>query len=363
MSSGTTGHRKPIAYSLAEIEAHVACYNRLMMIDGDDVVASWLPLYHDMGFVACFVMPMVLGAKLVLIDPIDWVEDPVLLYQAIDEYRGSICYMPNFGFEVMARCTAGRRFPSMRKWVSCAEPVSPATARRFLSATQTEEESFSACYAMAENVFAVTQSDGFDVVQVDGKPAVSCGQPIDGAQLRIVDGEIHIRSATSIAAYLDGPEITDDDGYFPSGDLGTLTERGLVVLGRKRDILIQAGTKYFLSDLDLSLNELFPEVRGRACSLAAWSEREGTEHPLFLIERRQFFDRADLARMADAVRAATNLAHFEVEFVPPFFVSKTSSGKINRPETLRHWQAVENARSGFTGRGRTGLRSEVMRYF
>src|SRR5205085_2923531 len=67
MSSGTTGHRKPIAYSLADIETHVADYNGIMQMGGNDVVVSWLPLYHDMGFIACFMMPMLAGTPLVLI--------------------------------------------------------------------------------------------------------------------------------------------------------------------------------------------------------------------------------------------------------------------------------------------------------
>lgn len=363
MSSGTTGHRKPIAYSLTDIEAHVASYNRLMLMGRDDVVVSWLPLYHDMGFIACFLMPMLVGAPLVLIDPIDWVQDTPLLYRAIERYNGTICYMPNFGFEVMARVADGRNFHSMRKWVSCAEPVSATTARRFLKVTRTDEEAFAACYAMAENVFAVTQSNGLELVELDGREAVSCGRPIADTIVKVVDDEICIRSPTSIIAYLDGARIADGEGYYGSGDVGRMTDRGLVVLGRKRDILVQAGVKHLLSDLDLTLNELFPEIRGRACSLAAWSEREGTEHPLFLVERQHFFDRGDLPEMSEAMRSSTSLGHFEMEFVPPFFVSKTSSGKINRADTLKHWQAVQRARTEFTGRPLSGLKSDVMRYF
>ena len=98
--------------------------------------------------------------------------------------------------------------------------------------------------------------------------------------------------------------------------MGHYGDSGLVILGRKRDILIQAGTKYFLSDLDLILNEQFPDVRGRACALAQWSEREGTEHPLFLVERQRFFDASDLAGVTSAVRAAGNLNHFELALRP-----------------------------------------------
>lgn len=363
MSSGTTGQRKPIAYSLSQIETHVAAYNSMMRMGEEDVVVSWLPLYHDMGFIACFLMPMIVGARLVLIDPVDWVGDPGLLYAAIRQWRGTVCYMPNFGFEVMARLGRRTPFPEMRKWISCAEPIAPATVRRFLSATGTGDGAFSACYAMAENVFAVTQSEGFQVAEVDGKSLTSCGPPIPTTDVKIIEGEIWVRSPTSIKAYLDGGAVADADGFYPTGDMGHYRDGGLVILGRKRDILIQAGTKYFLSDLDLILNEQFPDVRGRACALAQWSEREGTEHPLFLVERQRFFDSSDLANVISAVRAAGNLNHFELAFVPPSFITKTSSGKINRPETLRQWQAVQEARSSHSARGMADLQADIMRYF
>ena len=207
MSSGTTGQRKPIAYSLSQIETHVAAYNAMMRMGEEDVVVSWLPLYHDMGFIACFLMPMLVGARLVLIDPVDWVSDPGLLYAAIDRWRGTICYMPNFGFEVMARQERRTPFPGMRKWISCAEPIAPATVRRFLAATETGDGAFSACYAMAENVFAVTQSEGFQIAEVDGKSLPSCGPPIPATDVKIIEGEIWVRSPTSITAYLDGSAV------------------------------------------------------------------------------------------------------------------------------------------------------------
>ena len=53
----------------------------------------------------------------------------------------------------------------------------------------------------------------------------------------------------------------------------------------------------------------------------------------------------------------------ELAFVPPSFITKTSSGKINRPETLRQWQAVQEARSSHSARGMADLQADIMRYF
>ena len=76
MSSGTTGHRKGIRYTLADIRTHVAEYNKVLGLTKADKVVSWLPLYHDMGYIAAFIMPRLLGVDLILMDPMDWGPKP-----------------------------------------------------------------------------------------------------------------------------------------------------------------------------------------------------------------------------------------------------------------------------------------------
>lgn len=203
LSSGTTGFRKAVQFEAVDLRRHAEDYNRTLGLTRHDRIVSWLPLYHDMGYVACFVMPMMLGIDVVMIDPMVWVQRPGLLYDAIERHAGTICYMPNFGFEVMARC-GPRSLPSMRWWISCSEPVSAGTARKFLDLTGSPDDSFAPCYAMAENIFAVTLRRGLRTAAIDAAEVVSCGKPIEGVELRIEDGEIRVRSPTSLRAYLGG---------------------------------------------------------------------------------------------------------------------------------------------------------------
>ena len=56
-------------------------------------------------------MPLMLGIPVVMMDPMTWVREPRRLFDAIDRYRGTTCYMPNFGFEVAAKHAAGRVVP------------------------------------------------------------------------------------------------------------------------------------------------------------------------------------------------------------------------------------------------------------
>ena len=343
LSSGTTGYRKAMQFTRAALERHIGDYNRLLGAGETDCIVSWLPLYHDMGYVACFVMPLLLGIDVVMIDPVDWVGQPELLFKAIERHKGSICYMPNFGFEVMAR-VGPWSLPSMRRWISCSEPVSAATADRFLKSIDAPAETFSPCYAMAENVFAVSFRQGCSTKVIDGVDLVSCGFPIPGADVKVVDDEIWVRSPTSLAHYLDGKDIRDIEGYYPTGDLGHLIEGEVYIFGRKQDLLIQAGRKFVLSDIDLKLNEMHAEVRGRAASLSIFDDRLGTEIPTILIEALDFFSRRDAAEIAADMKEATGLDHVQVGFVPPRFITKTSSGKINRRKTKSDWLLAQQTR-------------------
>jgi acyl-CoA synthetase (AMP-forming)/AMP-acid ligase II len=342
LSSGTTGHRKAVRFHSAQLERHVLDFNRTLGLDERDTIVSWLPLYHDMGYIACFVMPLLVGSRVVMMDPMSWVSDPALLDKAIARHAGSICYMPNFGFEVMSRLPLSK--PStVRWWIACSEPVSASTARKFLEVSGAAPESFAPCYAMAENVFAVSLRRGIKTRRINGVEVVSCGKPIEGVQVKVVDDQIWVRSPASLRAYMNGSDIRDADGFYPTGDLGELHEDELYVTGRKQDMMIQAGVKYMLSDIDLALNEMFPDIKGRAASVALRQDRLGTESLLVLVESVDFWLRRDQGEIGDALKGRFGIDQIKVEFVPPRFLTKTSSGKINRKRSAEDWRRRELA--------------------
>ncbi len=349
LSSGTTGHRKAIEFSAAQLFAHVRDFNVSLALGPEDRIASWLPLYHDMGYIACFVMPMLLGIDVVMMDPMSWVRQPHFLFDAIERHAATVCYMPNFGFEVMARLEP-RRLPGMRWWISCSEPVSPHTARKFIDVTGAAPDSFAPCYAMAENVFAVSLRRGLATREIDGVEVASCGGAIANVEIKQVDGEIWVKSPASLASYMGGSDIRDADGFYPTGDLGQLIDGELFITGRKQDLVIQAGRKYMLSDVDLALNRLFPWIKGRAAAVQVYDARLGTQMPQVLIEADDFFLRRDQADIAEALRQATGLDHVGVEFVPPRFLTKTSSGKFNRKKSAADWILAERLRNSRRGR-------------
>lgn len=342
MSSGTTGHRKGIVFTLDAVRAHAEAYNRVLGLGPDDCVVSWLPLYHDMGFVAAFLLPRLVGCRLVLIDPIDWVRKPELLWTAIERHLGTVCYMPNFGFEVMA--SRGQPTPTMRRWISCSEPTRRETMERFAAATATDPARLSNCWGMAENIFAVAQSDGVRTRMIDGAQVVGCGEPIPGTAVKVVDGELYVKSAYSLAGYVGGDLIVDSEGFYPTGDLGAVIDGEVFLQGRQRDLINHAGRKMLLSDLDFKVAQEVPEAAGRLASFAERDERLGTETPVVLIEDAAFWARNRDSALLARIAGRTGVEATRAFFVPPRFITKTSSGKVNRKKTAEHWRAAAEHR-------------------
>lgn len=343
LSSGTTGFKKGTPFTFQQLVDHARSYNTLLRLGPGDCVVSWLPLYHDMGFIACFIMPMLLGIPVVMMDPMAWVRKPTLLFDAITTHGGTVCFMPNFAFEVMSHHASGQTFPSMRHWISCSETTYAETMDRFLAATQTESTKLSNCYAMAENVFAVCQSSGLRRVVVEGRSHLTCGRPIPGTQVKLVEGEIWVRSPHSLMAYSGGTDVRDAEGYYATGDLGWLHDGELIVTGRKRDLVNVAGRKYMLNDLDLQLSTVFPDSAGRIAALSRYAPELGTERLTILFEQARFWEWRPESSVFQHVKDATGLESFECFAVPPGFITKTSSGKINRSKTMTDWLAAREA--------------------
>ena len=102
-SSGTTGLQKGVALSHRAVLNQLASYGDALELSDEDVVVSWLPLYHDMGLIAGFILPLLVGIPLVLMSPFDWVKRPAMLFRAMDAYDGTLCWLPNFAYNHCAR--------------------------------------------------------------------------------------------------------------------------------------------------------------------------------------------------------------------------------------------------------------------
>ncbi|MBM3836651.1 MAG: AMP-binding protein [Verrucomicrobia bacterium] len=371
-SSGTTGIQKGVAMSHRAICHQVSQYGRALELRTDDLIVSWLPLYHDMGFIACFLMPLLVGVPVVMVSPFEWITNPKLLFELCSRYRGTLAWMPNFAFELLAERVRPSQFTeidltSIRALVSCSEPVSASTWERFHQAFRelglTLDKLWS-CYAMAENVFAATQAAYHRVIHIDaaflaqegrvklakaGRGIVSQGKPIAQTRIRIMDeagrerpegvvGEISIQSDCLLKEYCRNPEATRTafrDGWYLTGDLGFLWEEELYVTGRKKDLIIIAGRNFYPQDIEEIVGALAEVKSGRVVAFGSENSRTGTEDLVVVAERD-----SDGSVLSEAVEAEVKQAVFQKlecvvnHFVlkEPGWVMKTSSGKISRNE-------------------------------
>ena len=264
-SSGTTGRKKAVAITHQMLLGQIDTYARHIELSRDDVIVSWLPLYHDMGLIACYWLPLLAGPEVVAMSPFEWVRRPAMLFEAITAHRATLCWQPNFAYNHLVRSVpreahAAFDLSTMRGFVNCSEPVLAASHARFAShfeAAGLRADALWSCYAMAENTFAVTasgQGDGCVVDQVDpralergradpshaageqAKRLVSSGGVLGGTQVRIVDdeghalgdravGQIAVRSPSMLCEYLGDAAATRmalRDGWYMTGDYGYL---------------------------------------------------------------------------------------------------------------------------------------------
>lgn len=167
-----------------------------------------------MGLIACFLFPLVTGTPFVLLDAFEWVINPGLLFDSVQRYRATLCWMPNFAFHHLIRTvrpSPALNLSSIRAWIDCSEPCRAETfglfARTF-GAAGVRLDQLQVCYAMAETVFAVTQTPPGPVPRVlsvdpeacrdkgrialaqEGAPhqrLLSTGIPLPGLTVRIVN--------------------------------------------------------------------------------------------------------------------------------------------------------------------------------
>jgi fatty-acyl-CoA synthase len=154
-SAGTTGLQKGVALTHAAVLRQISRLEQALRIDGaKDRLYSWLPLYHDMGLIACFMLPMALHVPVVMQSPLDWVMRPETMLQIISQHRCTLAWMPNFAFQFVPRRTPQSRWTqydlsSVRALVNCSEPVRAGSMGEFQKAFGIRGEVLQSSYAMA----------------------------------------------------------------------------------------------------------------------------------------------------------------------------------------------------------------------
>ena len=374
-SSGTTGLQKPIMLSHQSVVNHLHRYAEAIAVTAEDKVASWLPLYHDMGLIAGFHLPLAAGIPLIQVNPFEWVQSPLCLLKVMAEYHASLAWLPNFSYNLMAarvdaEAIKGTRLDCVRLLVNCSERVRADSHRRFSEAFAPyglRPEALGASYAMAEATFAVTQTPPsqpareryadaaalargrfVECASTDANAAAlsSSGKLLQGCDIRIVgpsgsdiaDGEVGsilIRSESLFSGYRNYPEKTRGalrDGWYISGDMGFRIDGDYYVIGRSKDVIIVAGKNIYPEDIETAVSDLAGVIPGRVVAVGVENQQAGTED-IWVIAESEISDDATLKALkrtilSAGIRADVTIAR--VILVPPRWLIKSSSGKLSR---------------------------------
>ncbi|MEM0909059.1 MAG: AMP-binding protein [Pseudomonadota bacterium] len=400
-SSGTTGLKKGIPLDYNQLVEQVNAYGAALKLKPDTTVVSWLPLYHDMGLIACTILPVVLRQKLVLMDTFAWLADPLSILRLAADEPSAVLWLPNFAFNYLANHARRLKQPldlsNLHAVVNCSEPCKPSSMDRFIRAFaphRLRPEAVQVSYALAENVFAATQTPigqrvraltvdqaAFDTGTVRpigrramGEPPIeagslslefaSCGPFIEGteAEIRRADGSpvgkdevgrIWLRGRCVFRGYHKAPELTAErfkDGWFNTNDLGFIDDGELYVCGRVDDLIIVNGKNLLAHDLEASCSDVRGVKAGRCSAFGSYDDRAGSQSLVIVAETEITSDAPDLqTAINQAIMDEFGLYPGHVLLVPIDTLVKTTSGKMSRSENkklylegaLRSWSPAD----------------------
>ena len=246
-TSGSTADPKGVMLPNRTICANLDAIIAAEVVD-DDVMVSWLPLYHDMGLVGFCMLPLSHGIDLVIGAPQDFLGAPVRWLEWLSEFGGTATAGPNFSYVLATRAlrnASNLDLSRLRLALNGAEPVDPDTVEGFVEAAapfKMRPGAVFPAFGMAEVMIAGTfpkplsglRTDAVDrrvleteryaapvAPDVDGARRLALlGTPVPGLEIRVVDpetgtaridrevGELEIRGTSVTPGYYGRPDLT-----------------------------------------------------------------------------------------------------------------------------------------------------------
>lgn len=392
-SSGSTGAPKGVLLTHRAVLNNLRAIRDGLGLEAGDVSVNWLPLYHDMGLVGAFLLPVLCGLPAVLIPTMDFLREPALWLWAIHRYRGTLSWAPNFGYSLAARRLPDRDLgdldlSSWRIAVNAAEPVLASTIGAFAARFAPygfRPQAMTPAWGLAETVLLATAHPVAERPRIEtvdrvalardevarpgtgsGVESVAVGRCLPRSEVSIRDpagrelperrvGAVFLRSDSLFAGYHRDPAATAAalrDGWLATGDRGYVADGDLFFVSRDKDLIVIGGEKYAPQDIEAAIDRV-PGVRqGCAVAFGMLDEERGTEVIGAVVETREA-DPAGRERLDAAIRAAvaeaTGLGIRHLLLVPPGGIEKTTSGKLARGATYRRWADILHRGDGGGG--------------
>lgn len=376
-SSGSTGEPHGICLTHANILANVRGFVDRMCIQPDDVLVSWLPLYHDMGLIGTMIGPLMADVELISVPPTDFLRRPDFWLRILGKHKGTITVAPQFAYSLCVRKVQpsqleGVDLSSMRILLNGAEPIHAADIEAFetqFASVGMPKNTVTPCYGLGEATLAVAMrhpKSGIhsalrppdvedDVVpplenSEDAAIVTAVGPPLKGVEVRIVShdgdvepdgkiGEICVRSATVCAGYVTANGVepaVDAEGWLPTGDLGFMAEGELYVTGRKKDLVIVGGRNIYPQDVEEEASRIDGLRPGRIAAFGIPDPDRGTE-VLVVVAEINVVGPEDptkaLAQLRKRILTRFGVTPYDILIVGRTQLPLTTSGKLRRFQT------------------------------
>jgi fatty-acyl-CoA synthase len=381
-TSGSSGRPRGVRVTWENLETNIDLLVGWLQVDDDSVVATWLPLYHDMGLIGCLLMPVTHQVELWSMRPEQFVREPARWLECLGRRGATLTASPSFGYDYVLRRVApdaldGMDFSRCRGAVVGAERIDPSVLRRFttmLAPFGFSSRVFRPAYGLAEATLAVCGGDdgpvrvvrpdwqamapGQDVVVEadttldeagidDGAGwIVSCGPPHPGFALDVIDddgtplgegklGELAIRGPSVAAGYLGDPTAATtrfDGDRLETGDAAFVRGGEVFVIGRIGDSMKVRGRHLYAEDLEA---RVIAATSLQAHRLAVVLGTDRGSETVGLVLEGSPDEQCMRAALGVLRREAGPRAHIRLHRGPRGTIARTSSGKVRRRELWR----------------------------
>ncbi|WP_439951214.1 fatty acyl-AMP ligase [Sphingomonas azotifigens] len=374
-SSGSTRFPHGVAITHHALLNNLAAHSHGMELVDADRCISWLPWYHDMGLVGCFLSVVANQVSTDYMKTEDFARRPLAWLDLISRNEGnSISYSPTFGYDICARrmssqTKASDRFDLSRWRIAGngADMIRPDVMQRFVDAFADagfKATAFLPSYGLAEATLAVSimpPGEGILVelveeTQLSGGTAradrpqryravVNCGKPVRDMTVEIREedgtplpekaiGKVWCKGPSVMVGYFRDEAATEAcmvDGWLDTGDMGYMSDGYVYIVGRAKDMIIVNGKNHWPQDIEWAVEQL-PGFKQGDIAAFAITTPGGEETPAVLVQCRTS-DEQERLRLRDEirerVRSVTGM-NCVVELVPPRTLPRTSSGKLSR---------------------------------
>ncbi|WP_341209909.1 fatty acyl-AMP ligase, partial [uncultured Sphingomonas sp.] len=374
-SSGSTRFPHGVAVTHRALLSNLAAHAHGMQIVETDRCVSWLPWYHDMGLVGCFLSPLANQVSVDYLKTEDFARRPLSWLDLISRNTGTtLSYSPTFGYDICARrissqTKASDRFDLSRWRVAGngADMIRPDVMQAFVDAFADagfQATAFLPSYGLAEATLAVSlmpPGEGIRVELVEEtelsgmhhgedrpqryRAIVNCGKAVRDMEIQVREedgtplpdgaiGKVWCRGPSVMVGYFRDQASTDAclvDGWLDTGDMGYMSDGYIFIVGRAKDMIIINGRNHWPQDIEWAVEQL-PGFKAGDIAAFAITTPGGEETPAVLVQCRSS-DEAERVRLRDEirdrVRSVTGM-NCVVELIPPRTLPRTSSGKLSR---------------------------------